>query len=260
MMEQVTEEDHRILLSMVESPFDFFEIEMELFFRDTPVMVEPMFRITPKSFDTVDVIAPLGSSAFFANYDVVSMNIQEGICMPVIRIEKASRSGMRYHQRDQIFAASIGNGKGQNFPISLVDTEYHVFAGGSPTTFPRCFPTEKRLIQLNFTREKRQIFERFLINGLPKDMIPSLNRFRIKRNLKSQPICRYTQAKEFQKSSFPVWGNSRGIPSCYFKLSGETTLAAPLLSGGKMPEFRAVAARTFPHCSIILAPNPLSKN
>lgn len=259
-MEQVTEEDHQILLTMVKSPFDFFEIKMEVFFWDTPVMVKPMFCIAPKSFDAIDMIPSFGSAPLFADYHMISMYIQECVGMPVIRVEKTSRSSISKHQWDQILEASIENRKGQNFSIALVDTEYHVFTSSSPTAFPGHFSAEECFIQFNLSGEKSQLQESRLVDGFPKDMVPSPDRFRVKRNLESQPIRGHAQAKEFQKSPFPIWGNSCGIPSGCIKFPSETTSAAPLLPGGKMPKFSAVAARTFPHCSIIIAHNPLSKN
>lgn len=260
LMEQVTEKDHQIFLTMVEPPLNFFKVEMEVFFGDTPVMVEPMLCIAPKSFDTVDMIPTFWSTSLFSDHDMVSTDIQEGIGMPVIRVKKTSWSSMSQHQWDQVFAASIGNRKGQNFSISLVDTEYHVFASGSPTTFPGHFPSKEGLIQFDLPGEKRQLQDSRLVDSFPKDMVPSLDSFGVQGNLEAQPICWYAQTKEFQKPPFPVWGNSCGIPTCPVKLPGETTLTAPFLPGGKMPEFRAGAARTFPHGSIIIAPNPLSKN
>ncbi len=40
---------------MIEAPFYFFKIEMEVFLRHSSVMIEPMFGIRPEAFYAISV-------------------------------------------------------------------------------------------------------------------------------------------------------------------------------------------------------------
>ena len=97
---------------MIESPLSFFQIEMEVFFRNTAIMIEPMFGIGPEALDAVDVISSLGSAFVFADDHMIPSDIQEGIGMPIICVIETARLGVSGHQRDQFLFTSAGDGKG----------------------------------------------------------------------------------------------------------------------------------------------------
>lgn len=46
----------QILLSVIKTILDFFEVHWKMIFRDTPVVIQDMFGVTPKSFDPIDMV------------------------------------------------------------------------------------------------------------------------------------------------------------------------------------------------------------
>ena len=182
---------------MVKPPFDFLEIEREVHLWYSPIMVEPMFGITPESFDTIDMVPTFRPSSFFTDHDMVSADIEQGIGVPIVRIKKTPGSGMLEHQRNQTSLSPICYREGQYHAISLVDTEYHMFGGGSPSSLSMSFATEESFVHLDLAGKHLQLLDSRLEDHFPEDEEPSLDRFPVQRNLKTQPIYRYAHTEKF---------------------------------------------------------------
>jgi hypothetical protein len=63
-------------------------------------MIQPMFSIRPKAFNTINMATAFGFTFFFADHNVIASNILERLSMPVIGIVKASWLSIVSHERD----------------------------------------------------------------------------------------------------------------------------------------------------------------
>ena len=55
LMQNISQESKKVLISMIESPFDFFKLELEVLLGGSKVRLEPMFYIGLESFNAVKV-------------------------------------------------------------------------------------------------------------------------------------------------------------------------------------------------------------
>jgi hypothetical protein len=117
---------------MIESPFDLFEIEMEILFRYSTVMIQPMFGVRPKTFNSIDMITSPWSAEFLLNDYVITTNWKERISMPIIGIIQTPRFRMGSHQRDQFFFSSTGDRESEHNPICLPAAPHPRFPGLLP--------------------------------------------------------------------------------------------------------------------------------
>ena len=85
---------------MVKSPFDFFQIEVEVFPGHTTVMIEPVFRIRPETLNTIEMISAFRLTLLLPDHHMVTADIQKGVCVPTIGILQASCLGMVCHKRN----------------------------------------------------------------------------------------------------------------------------------------------------------------
>ena len=61
---------------------------MEMMPGITPGLIEPVFGITPKAFNAIDVVSSLGlrRAPLFLDDDMISFNREPGVGMPVVAI------------------------------------------------------------------------------------------------------------------------------------------------------------------------------
>jgi len=85
---------------MVESPFYFFQVEVEIVPRDPTIMVDPMFRRGPESFNSIEMVSASRFSRVFSDYHMVSADIQKCVRVPIIRVGEAACLCVVYHERD----------------------------------------------------------------------------------------------------------------------------------------------------------------
>ncbi len=76
-------------MALVEPERNFTQVQREKLFGHAAVVVEPMFGIAPKAFDSVQVAASLGMSLFLADNDVFSANRQRSIDLPIVGVVEA---------------------------------------------------------------------------------------------------------------------------------------------------------------------------
>jgi len=85
---------------VVKSPFHCFQVEVEVFLRDTTVMVEPVFRIRPEALTTIEMISAFRFTLLLSDHHMVTADIEKGVCVPIIVVVQAACLGMVCHERD----------------------------------------------------------------------------------------------------------------------------------------------------------------
>ena len=73
---------------MIKSPFHFFQVDVETFPRDATVMVEPVFRIRPEAFNTIEMISAFRFPLVLCDHHMVSADIGERRRVPIIGVRK----------------------------------------------------------------------------------------------------------------------------------------------------------------------------
>ena len=198
-----------------------------------------MFSITPKPFDTVDMVF-----GFFINkvfgviYDqMFTISLQRLIPAKRIGVVDRSLAGMRLDMRHQGLGRDRLHDLGVNPAIPLQQAEYDAFAARATTAFPFAHSAEVGLVQLNLTRQ----LGTFQFSGMKQcnaqPLIDSCHRFGIQVQITSQSISRLPLVKPLQNGNLTTQlgqafllasAHAFHIASCGFhglKRTTENTLA-----------------------------------
>lgn len=84
----------KIFLFMVETKFDFFEVEMKILSGNATILIKPMFSITPETFNPIYMSSPFWGAFVFAHHYMVPPHRKRSISIPVIGIVKTARLSM----------------------------------------------------------------------------------------------------------------------------------------------------------------------
>lgn len=223
---------------------------MKKFSWNTPVWIQPMFGITPKTFNAINVRTPLGFSGFLAYYNVISSNCQRSVGMPVVGIIQTARFGMGSYQTDQFLSPTTLYREDAHLSVSLQNTEHDDFTGCTPATFARSVASKQGFIA--FYRSSKS-FPAFFVKRqrCPYQTKKSLYRRNGNLQPKSHPINWHTQNKQFQQPLFGCVLKSAGILDCNPTVSSSTpaTFKSPIT---KMPCPRKFTFGTVPHDQTIV--------
>ena len=109
---------------------------MKKLFRNTSVLVKPMFCITPKTFYAINMISSFWFTFFFANYYMVASKRQRDISMPVISIINGTQlSIMLYQLLNNIFFP-FSNWENSYLPVQFQNPKNNNFPRCSTSSFP----------------------------------------------------------------------------------------------------------------------------
>lgn len=189
---------------MIKSIFNFFQIKMEMMFRNATILIQPVFRKTPESLNSIKVIPPFWFPFLFSDYNMIPSDRQGTIGMPIISVIQASWFCMLSYYRQQRCSISRRNRKRKYSTIPLIQTKDHLFAGCAPATFASTLASKHRFIHLNFSRNV--CFLKFnkclIINCLTnccKNFLDSLQRY---LSIFLYPICWYSQNKKIKYMTY----------------------------------------------------------
>lgn len=185
---------------MIKSIFNFFQVKMEMVFQNAAILIQPVFRKTPESLNSIQMIPPFWSSFFFSDYHMVASDRQRTVGMPIISVIQASWFCMPSYYRQQCYPISRRNRKRKYSPIPLIQTKDHLFARCTPATFASSLTSKHRFIHLNFSRNVRLLkFNKCLIiNRLTNYCKNSLDRFQRYLSIFLYPICWNSQNKKIK--------------------------------------------------------------
>jgi len=156
-------------MAVIKTKFNLLEIEGEIVSGNTSVVVQPCLGEAPESLNavemsaTTDILVPL-----MGNSLMLPSHLQCHISMEVIGIVYAPSFGMTFDKGQQRLPLTVWHWKSNHLASSLVDAEDNMLPMCTPSPFALTMAAEHRFIQLQFTRESKnvQLFHSGPIDGL----------------------------------------------------------------------------------------------
>jgi len=198
-------------LAIIEAERNFTQEKMEELFGQSPVVVEPVFGITPKALNAIQMVSPLRLAFLLAYDDMATPDRQGAIGVPVIGVIQAARPGGPTNERQETFSPPTMNGEDPHQSVSLKDPQHDNLSGRTPPPFSAVFPSEHRLVAFN---RSSQGIAALLVNGQhsPNESEVPFEGRRRGRTAKSQPVNRYPKNKVFHQLSLGSFRKSEDIP------------------------------------------------
>ena len=235
---------------MVEPERNFTKKKMKSFSRHSTVWIEPMFCITPKAFDAVNVSSPLRSFCFLAHHDAVSSHGKRPIGMPVVGVVEAARLRVHADKTDDLAPFASLNRKHPDRAVTLEDAEYNDLACRSPASFARSTPAKRGLIAFYASVKGLSAFFLNSENGLYQAKKPLHGRPG-SSNPEAHPVDRYAQDEKLKEPPLDSVRESTGIPNGSPGVSKAATTALKS-SIGKVPCTAKITFRATSHDQNIL--------
>ena len=175
--------------------------------------VEPIFGITPKAFNTIDVVAAFGAPFFFANNHMLALEPQAALSMPIVRVIKTSRKGMFVDKPQHFLFAPVFQRKGLYLPIALYDTKDNDFTRRSPAAFTLTKATKRAFITFKGSLKG---FAAILAKGAAaaNNTIKPFYCRSTCSSAKPLAVYRNTVDEKFQQLPFLGFRQAAGVPGC----------------------------------------------
>src|SRR5919204_4155401 len=108
---------------MIKAERDFTQVKVEKLLRHSTIHIEPMFSVTPKAFDAIQVVTPLRTASLFPDDDMLAAHTQRGISLPVIRVVETSRQSMCDDQPLKLSTSATFDGEDPDHTVALKDAK-----------------------------------------------------------------------------------------------------------------------------------------
>ena len=138
---------------MIEPPFTFFKMQDESVFRHSPELCEACFGVTPKTFDAVDVVRPVGElvfAMFDAEVFVITHIDKPVVSPPSVGVDDAGNVGFAQNDALERCFGTIGDDFGVDAALAFEEAEHDGFAVGAAAAAPtHAFRPEVRLVNFD---------------------------------------------------------------------------------------------------------------
>ena len=204
-----------------------------------------MFCITPKAFNTINMIPSFGSTKIFSDHYMITSNCQRSISMPIIGVVQTSRPSMLSNKSSQLSSRSTLYRKRLDQSVPLQNPENNNFACSSPASFPFSVPTKGRIVAFNgpFKRYPTMFF---IGTAGPCQSEETFNRRSRGNTFETHPVNRNSQGKKLNKFSFCSVGKTTAFPH-QFNFKPRTTPTAFHSAISKFPGSRILTFCTSYH-------------
>ena len=130
---------------MIETPLRFFEVNEEFFFPDSAKFCHAKLRITPKRFDTVNMIFSSREFIFMVVNAVVLIAIcyQSIVSLPTIGIDIAAFHNAALKNWHKLCLGTVFDDTQKHPSLSFMQAQNRDFAGRSPSAFATNSPGAK---------------------------------------------------------------------------------------------------------------------
>lgn len=242
---------------MIETEPDLLQIEMEGGSGHTPILVEPVFGIRPKSFDPVDLVPPFWLPFHLGGHHVVAPHGQGSVVVPVVGVVQAAPVGVTQKQGQAPRPTTARIEEGQHLPISLVEAKHDHLAGCSPSSLTCPSTSEHRLVRFHQTAQERPFLKRVGVDRFPGLPIDAQYGRRSQGNLEPQAFARYAQREiADQFADRPAGAAQSGDPCLSLGLAaGMMAMAARPPTMGENPASSESAVWTTPSHDTIVVSN-----
>ena len=185
---------------MIEAESNLPQKKMKMFSGHSAERIQPVFSIAPEAFDPVDVISTFRSTPLLPNHQVVSLDAQRTVCLPIIGVVETAGLGVSTDQPDHSLPFSCGNRKHLHLAVALQDPQYDNFAGGPPTSFAVPSPANCGLVALDGSFEGLMKFLGMSTTS-SHQAIEALDRRSTGQCPETLPVHRHAQNEEFQQTT-----------------------------------------------------------
>ena len=135
---------------MVIPELEFFEIEREAGLGDAVVLHQPLFSLTPKPFQAVDVDPAGGEQLLVVYFQVpVAAKHQTVVAAEAISIDHAASADLLDGELEQGGRRDVRNHADMDLAVALQDTEDGHFPGGASAALTFASAAEVGLIELD---------------------------------------------------------------------------------------------------------------
>ena len=202
---------------------------MKQLFRYSPQWVQPVFGITPETFNTVDMITSHRKTATLANHHVVAAERQRRVGLPVIGEVQTTRLGIHLYQLHHCLTIAAGYWKNPHLTIPFQNAKHDHFATGSPPSFALPTAAKHRFIQFQIAIKG---FHTLLIQGHdhPTVAVEPIQSRAAGNPMKTEPIHRNAQAEIIQNLTLGSLTDPETLPdgSARVPVTALATLATPI--------------------------------
>ena len=209
---------------MIETERNFRRIKMEKLLGHSPIVIKPMFRITPEAFDAINVVSSFGFPLLFSDDDMISTKSERGVSIPVVSIIQAPWFRMAADQLSDNPILSPREREDSYNTITLKNTQNDDLPGSSPTAFSRAFSSESRFVAFNYAFKRLRTFLRDTQYFSDRSKKSLRGRPRC-RPTESEPVSWYTPYKAFKELFLCLIRYTKRIPDTLEDVAGTTVPA-----------------------------------
>jgi len=235
---------------MVETKRNFSQKKMKSFSWHSTVGIEPMFGITPKTFDTVYMSSAPRPSGFLSDHNMVPPDCKGSVSLPVVSVIKAAGFRMLPYKLDHLTALAPLDRKYPDHAVTLQNAQNNDLTCSTPTPFALPVPAKRRLVAFHRPFKGNPAF---LLEGehSPYQTKESLCGRLGNLNPKTHPVDRNAQDKKFKQPPFCCLRKSTRIPyrRPLVSSAASPTFISPI---GKFPSTSIITFRTTSHDQNIL--------
>ena len=215
------------------------------------ILIQPMFRVTPETFDAVHVVPAHWSAFLFSDDHMVASHRKLPVRLIIVRKVQRPRLRLAFHFPHDGLVFPIRNDRDPHLPVSFENAEHQHLSRRTPAPFPLTASSKGRFVNFKVAQERFKAFF-FLRHAPPCASEESLRRS--VRARQSEPRSEYGNAKRevFQKLSLRRFAHA--VRSPYAPLAREPIPASSTLSSAvkELPQTAASALRTsYSHDTIV---------
>jgi hypothetical protein len=178
---------------MVETVTKFCQVKREKLFLNSAVLIQPMLRITPEPFDSVDMVSTSWPALLFSHDDMFPTNRKARIRLPVVGVVEAAGASVFDKQSDDFLLLPRNEWEGTDRPVSLEEAKHDELSGRAPATFSRVVAAEAAFIAL------KRAFLRRLVGILrdpkcfPNRKVEAFDRTQRRWTSKAETVSRHSE-------------------------------------------------------------------
>ena len=176
---------------MVETVLHFFKIHREVIFGNSAIIVQNMFRITPKSFNAVNMIFAFVGKRLAVVQPMVFAQPLQGVVAPEgVGVIDRSFSGMLSDMTHQLFSGHLFHHLGIHPAVAFQKPKYNAFAGRSTASLAFAPAAKVGLINLNLAFQFTRLKFGYMVDRFTQMLIDASHHLIIKAEVACHTIGR----------------------------------------------------------------------
>jgi hypothetical protein len=232
-------EFEQIVFPVVESVLHFFKIHGKMIFGNSPIIVQDMLRVTPKSFNAVNVIlgALVHQMSFMLHCMMLTQPFKGIVASELVR--KIYRTLSRFLSDDghEFLGGDSFNHSRVDSSIALQKAKNNAFTLRTTSALALASAAKVALVQFNLPRQFAALKLSHMIDRLSESLVHSRHRLVVYVQVVRQFVCRLDLVKAFQNGKLSSKLHKAFLPR---------TLPALHIAAAGAIEFERTAKNTLP--------------